>query len=68
MNMTLDDKKLNIELEESSRKCIPKMAKFDQRRLQQVLLNLLSNAVKYSKYGKIIVASKMLIGNDSQRL
>ena len=68
MNMTLDDKKLNIELEESSRKCIPKKAKFDQRRLQQVLLNLLSNAVKYSKYGKIIVTLKITIVNDSQKL
>ena len=68
MNMTLDDKKLNIELEESSRKCIPKKGKFDQRRLQQVLLNLLSNAVKYSKYGTIIVTSKIVTVNDSQKL
>ena len=38
---------------------MPKLAKFDKRRLQQILLNLLSNAVKYSKVGEILVTAKI---------
>ena len=49
MNTTLNFRDLVIELQIDSEKVIPSFAKFDKRRLQQVLLNLLSNAVKYSK-------------------
>ena len=46
MNSTLMDRDLSIVKKFSSD--ISSIAKFDKRRLQQVLLNLLSNAVKYS--------------------
>ena len=58
MNSTLTYKKLTIILEDSDEN-VPKFAKFDKRRLQQVLLNLLSNAVKYSHKGTIRVSMQM---------
>ena len=58
MNSTLTYKNLNIVLEDSAEN-VPKFAKFDKRRLQQVLLNLLSNAIKYSHKGTIKVAMQM---------
>ena len=48
MNSTLVSRDLKIILTRKAKKRLPKFAKFDKRRLQQVLLNLLSNSVKYS--------------------
>ena len=65
MNSTLENKSLTIVYKFSSG--IPKVAWFDKRRLQQVLLNLLSNAVKYSHNGKIKVytqAAKSIEGQN----
>ena len=59
MNVTLDLKRLKIKLQKYSKKQMPRWAKFDKRRLQQILLNLLSNAVKYCKMGEILVTVKM---------
>ena len=53
MNATLVD--MNLTIKKLMSKQIFSHAKFDKRRLQQVLLNLLSNAVKYSKTGTIQV-------------
>ena len=58
MNSTLTYKNLSIILVDSAEN-VPKFAKFDKRRLQQVLLNLLSNAIKYSHKGTIKVAMQM---------
>ena len=55
MNSTLEFKNLKIILTKNEN-YIPKFAKYDKRRLQQVLLNLLSNAVKYSQKGTIFVS------------
>ena len=55
MNSTLEFKNLKIILTKNEN-YIPKFAKYDKRRLQQVLLNLLSNAVKYSQKGTILVS------------
>ena len=46
MNSTLVNRDLKI-VQKVSKKTLT-LAKFDKRRLQQVVLNLLSNAVKYS--------------------
>ena len=59
MNSTLEFKNLKIILAQNEN-YIPKFAKYDKRRLQQVLLNLLSNAVKYSQKGIIDVSMQML--------
>ena len=55
MNSTLNERELTIVLEKTDQ-LEPNCAKFDKRRLQQVLLNLLSNAVKYSHSGTILVS------------
>ena len=55
MNSTLEFKNLKIILTKNEN-YIPKFAKYDKRRLQQVPLNLLSNAVKYSQKGTILVS------------
>ena len=59
MNVTIDRKNLRIKLLKYSKRQMPRWAKFDKRRLQQILLNLLSNAVKYCKMGEILVTVKM---------
>lgn len=56
MNSTLTERELTICIEDTKQN-EPKSAKFDKRRLQQVLLNLLSNAVKYSHSGTILVST-----------
>ena len=47
MNTNLTERNLEITLE-GSLNSLPKIAKFDKRRLQQILVNLLSNGIKYS--------------------
>ena len=47
MNTTLSERNLEITLE-AGLNSLPKFAKFDKRRLQQILVNLLSNGIKYS--------------------
>ena len=47
MNTTLTERNLEIILE-GSMNLLPTVAKFDKRRLQQILVNLLSNGIKYS--------------------
>ena len=68
MNTTLNFRNLKIELQIDYMN-IPRFAKFDKRRLQQVLLNLISNAVKYSTKGIIIVIPQVLMfSNNVQQL
>ena len=55
MNSTLEFKNLKIIMTKNEN-YIPKFAKYDKRRLQQVLLNLLSNAIKYSQKSTILVS------------
>ena len=64
MNTTLNFRNLKIELQKHDMN-IPKFAKFDKRRLQQVLLNLISNAVKYSTKGTIIVIPQILMFSNN---
>ena len=47
MNTTLTERNLAITLDGSLNN-LPRVAKFDKRRLQQILVNLLSNGIKYS--------------------
>ena len=47
MNTTLTERNLAITLD-GSLNYLPRVAKFDKRRLQQILVNLLSNGIKYS--------------------
>ena len=47
MNTTLTERNLEITLE-GGLNSLPEVAKFDKRRLQQILVNLLSNGIKYS--------------------
>ena len=47
MNTTLTERNIEITLE-GGLNSLPKVAKFDKRRLQQILVNLLSNGIKYS--------------------
>ena len=62
MNSTLVNRDLKIVKEFS--KNVYALAKFDKRRLQQVLLNLLSNAIKFSQRGKITVMACIEIHLD----
>lgn len=52
------EKGLKFEVSQSPN--LPKIIKFDEQKLKQVLLNLLSNAVKYTDKGEVILSVLLL--------
>ena len=64
MNSTLVSRNMKIILNLDTQSRLPKLAKFDKRRLQQVLLNLLSNSIKYTSKGNITVDPWVVIEDE----